>query len=804
MGRPLKGSIRHHQNRWWGSLPAERGSNRRREEAFLTEAEARAWLNEAVSALGSGDPIPNPDRFRRRKSSKPAPPAPEFQLQGDIASICKAWTTAAYDDLRRAGPERADQIRHLIETYLIPWFAPRTQSVADISYFMAHDWLLWLVGREKGQAPRGVTSPSRDSITSARGEVGLAEAAEICGVSLPTVRRRWQDGLLPGAYRNDRGQVRVPERALAKIRSKREHQPVALSQAVVAEALWVLRRVLAFARANGMLAPGFDPTEGLEAPSPDPAKVRRRQPTRQPRPLTLPECKRIAAHLHPVHQTAFWLQRILGLRISEAFGILVGDVVDLGDSALVAIQGQGGRSFSVRDEHGTVVAVPHKATTKTAAGSRVLVLPQAMVELIKVAVEAFHTDPTDGSVAMEARLVPGLQSPDEGGQLGFRQAFEDAAIKEQLSADDLGFTVSPHLLRKSLATDLAWETGIEDTVRRRFMGHRAGDDVFGRIYTLDHPEVTPLVKVAAALDRQIESSIGSLLAPTTTKMKWGRANPITTRLAHVTATLSAAGWLVEPGNSDDPLCNAKRVAEELDIVETTARRWMTDGTLHSVLTPDGQGVPRRYSLLSEVWALRDRLAGRLLLPQLAEELGLRYHELYGSVRRLGLDLEQHPTSREFVVHDEAAQILRAEHERIRALHQRSMKAAAAAQRLKVAESTARVLIKRGQLDLDPETDSSGAQFVTRVSVERYWSERGGVPLRYHEAAAAVPIAEVARFTGCSTTELMDLVRQGVLEQIPGRRRCELTSKSLRAWMAHRSVDEEVTSTGSVVVRRLTS
>jgi hypothetical protein len=431
---------------------------------------------------------------------------------------------------------------------------------------------------------------------------------------------------------------------------------------------------------------------------------------------------------------------------------------------------------------------PHRPrpASRSWSSSRVLVLPKAMAELIRVAVEAFHTNPMDGTIQTEARLVPGLQSADEGGQLGFRQAFEDAAIEEHLGSDELGFPVTPHLLRKSLATDLAWESGIEDTVRRRFMGHRTGDDVFGRIYTLDHPEVTPLVRVAAALDQHIAASSGTLLAPTTCKMKWGRSNPITGRVAHVTATLSAARWLVDPGGTDDPLCNAQRAADELAIVETTARRWMVDGTLHSVVVPDGQGVPRRYSRLSDVWALRDRLAGRLLLPQLAEELGLRYHELYSSVRRLSLELEQHPTSREFVVHEEAAQILRAEHERIRALHQRSMQAGAAAQRLKVAESTARLLIKRGQLDLDPETDSSGARFVTRASVERFWMERGGVPRQYHEVAAAVPIAEVTRFTGCSTAELMDLVRQGVLEQIPGRRRCELAAASFRSWMANRT------------------
>ena len=103
-----------------------------------------------------------------------------------------------------------------------------------------------------------------------------------------------------------------------------------------------------------------------------------------------------------------------------------------------------------------------------------------------------------------------------------------------------------------------------------------------------------------------------------------------------------------------------------------------------------------------------------MLPDLAEEFGVRYHELYQSVRRLGLDLEQHPTSRQFEVSEEAVAILRAEHERVRALHQRSMKLAAAARRLKLAISTVRLLVKRGDLDIDLETDSSGARFIPRV------------------------------------------------------------------------------------------
>jgi hypothetical protein len=45
-----------------------------------------------------------------------------------------------------------------------------------------------------------------------------------------------------------------------------------------------------------------------------------------------------------------------------------------------------------------------------------------------------------------------------------------------------------------------------------------------------------------------------------------------------------------------------------------------------------------------------------------------------------------------------------------------MKLAAAARALNVALSTAALLSCTGQLDIDPETDSSGARFVTRTSV----------------------------------------------------------------------------------------
>ncbi len=782
MGRPLTGSLRHHQNRWWASVPETKGAARRREEGFASRADAQAWLAAAVTAVANGRPAPDPDRFRTHKPTRATPvPTEPAKLSPDVASVAKAWMAAAYDDLRRGGPERAERVRRIVDGLLVPWFAPRTTTVADVTYFMAHEWLLHLVGRDPATCRAPVPVPSPDEAGGE--EMSLAEAAEAAGVSLPTARRRWRAGLLPGAYRDAAGQVRVPAAAVGAI-GHILSAPAGLSQGYVADALWVLRRVLSFARANGLFAPGFDPTEGLDAPLPDRAAARSRSYSAQPRPLTLPECARIASHLHPVHQLAFWLQRIMGLRISEAFGILVSDVVDLGDTGLLAVQGQGGRTFSVRDEHGQVVAVPYKATLKTAAGSRVLVVPPALMTVIRVAIEAFHTDPDTGEIDTTARLVPGLHTPDRSGQHAYRHAFDEATTAEHLASSDLGFAVTTHLLRKSCATDLAWAAGIEDAIRRRFMGHRAGDDVYGRIYTLDHPDVAPLAKVAEILDHNIALTIATLLTPTIRQVHWGSTNPLAARAAHVDATLAASGWLVEPGSDDDPLCDAPRIAAELDVSVTTARRWMTDGTLPTVAVPDAQSVPRRCCRLSDLWAHRDRLAGRILLPDIAEQLGLRYHEAYNLLRRLGLAADQDRVNGQYQLSPEVAEALRAEQRRIRALHGRSIKLAAAARQLGVALSTAALLSRTGQLEVDPETDGSDARFVARASVQACWlaRQRRG---QAAEQLEAVALDEVARFTGRSQSDVMDLVRAGVLEQLPGRRACQITAASVQVWLAER-------------------
>lgn len=126
------------------------------------------------------------------------------------------------------------------------------------------------------------------------------------------------------------------------------------------------------------------------------------------------------------------------------------------------------------------------------------------------------------------------------------------------------------------------------------------------------------------LDELIRRSVGSLLVPTTRSVHWARSTRLFGHAAAVEATLAVAGWMIDPGDSDDPLCDTQRVASELGIASTTARRWMGDGTLNCVIVRDAKPPPSRWARLSDVWSLRDRLADRVLLPDLAEQLGVRY------------------------------------------------------------------------------------------------------------------------------------------------------------------------------------
>jgi hypothetical protein len=76
-----------------------------------------------------------------------------------------------------------------------------------------------------------------------------------------------------------------------------------------------------------------------------------------------------------------------------------------------------------------------------------------------------------------------------------------------------------------------------------------------------------------------------------------------------------------------------------------------------------------------------------------------------------------------------------------------MKLPAAARQLKLSFTTVKVLARNGDLQFDPETDTSRARFVTRASVRACWIARNEAKRRKARPVASVPFAEVVRFTG---------------------------------------------------------
>ena len=214
-----------------------------------------------------------------------------------------------------------------------------------------------------------------------------------------------------------------------------------------------------------------------------------------------------------------------------------------------------------------------------------------------VAIDAFHTDPASGDVDLDARLVPWIEKEDRG-QAAFRAALDAALASEGFDSTRRVSRSPRHDLRKSLATDLAWNAELDELAKRRVMGHKAGDDVFARIYTLDHPTIAPLAAVAGAVEADITAKVSTLLVPTEAAGELGPgATRCAERAAHINAVLAEAGWQIEPGDPSNPWCDAARVMAELGIAATTARRWMRDQVIPSSVHTDKFGNRRRRARL---------------------------------------------------------------------------------------------------------------------------------------------------------------------------------------------------------------
>ncbi len=171
-------------------------------------------------------------------------------------------------------------------------------------------------------------------------------------------------------------------------------------------------------------------------------------------------------------------------------------------------------------------AVSYPTRTQAAAADRFIARHRGEVGLITVSIagnDLLGCTAAATFIPCVTQALPGIEANLNTLLTGLRQAAGPGVPIVGLTYPDvyLGLYTSRDPAQKSLA-DVSVAEFIEDSVRRRFMGHRAGDDVFGRVYTLDHPHVAPLTKVAAILDENITCHITSLLTPTTRTIIGGR------------------------------------------------------------------------------------------------------------------------------------------------------------------------------------------------------------------------------------------------------------------------------------------
>lgn len=783
MGRPLTGTSRRVAGGHLRELPTAPGSRERTRRVFSDEQAADAWLAAGIAALRAGRPLPQPDPSALVGGS-PRPSGTSFR------TMATAWHAERYRELRRGGATRDRAVLSIIDA-IATWIEQQGLAIETMARDRVKEYLVGLAN-----APRELPGAPAIPQGLAPGDLlTMDEAVALAGLpSESTLKRRQKEGVLPTHVRADgRVAFRVAELFASDVCGgpgglrrgpRRSH---GYAQEVIADHYRVIEGVLAYAADHGVDVPRD--RESLALPLTD-------RPAVTPQWVPLDVCVTIAGTLHVVHQTALWLMRVLGLRISEAYGIRVGDVIDLGPGGhgIVAIRAQGGRRFDDRDpDSGELTRVDRMERTKTTTSVRVLVVPRALMDLLRTVIEVFHTGDL-GVVRTDARLIPGLTREDSSGQAAFRDAL-GIACEGMLRSNGVdlerALSATPHDLRRSVCSDLEHVLKIHGVKARRFAGHAAGDDVHARSYVLDDPLLRPGREVADALQRQLDEELpAGLMVPTRQRCTTGAQPALAEDGARLDAELALRGWLVRPGHRGEELLTAGEVASALGCTVQTARRWMREGVVPSVILTQRARGEERGALLADVLAVGERMRAQVTIADLAEEVAQTYHTVYQYVRASGLPTER--VGRTCWLPAEAVEHVRGHYRHQAELHSRAVPLSVAAATLRATLPEVEHLLARGILiGDDPAHD--GRRMVSRESVEQVLADRQRSRPRSSAArkpspVVTVPRSEVRRILELTDAQIDVLVADGTLVQMVVHRVRLITRESLLQHLVNTTPD----------------
>lgn len=719
MSKPLTGSLKlNPSGTWTASVPTVRGSSRRASGTFETKAAAQRWLAAAVAAIEAGQLVPDAGRFK-------SPVGANHTRRGTsrFKTYAERWIRERYEEDHHGNVDRQDQITHyadVIENHL----SSRGLSLESVTDDDVRDMYRTLLRAEPVAATASVPAGiGADELLTATEAHSLVTS---CGydVSRAALKRAGAEGGLVRA--GSRGNAYVYRagdvfRVAASMVARRDAAQDRYSHSTLGTVRWVFTQVVKYAKRKGVaVQDGLCDIKLPKDESPQSGKLKRA--------ITLKEAARIAARLHVVHQVVFWLLMTVGLRISEAYGLLVEDIIEGGPGKpnLLIVQSQGGTKFRRRAAGGTIEISDHIDETK-GRKCRVLVIPDPLIVLLRLVIEIFHTS-SDGQIQTKNRLIPGLNRTNAGGQSAFRRALMLAAAAEGLDvvmdgtrrsaeyAHLVTVTPTPHHLRKSFSTALQADAAQVEDIRAS-LGHRAGGEIFHLHYLIADPALKGQQRVADATAKAVAEELGgNLVVPTGASCTSGWQRALALDAARIDAALMDAGWLAGGEATDEGLISVEDAAAILGVTGSQIRAEIAAGRLAS--TRIGNRGERHLVKLVDVLALRERLGDGSAIRALAEVLELPYDKVRQYIKRHpALEYDAGP-GRDDRVPEHVIEHTRRYFFEQRELEERAIRMPVVATQLGVSVPAIKTLVKHGILVEDIRFHG-GVQSITKVSLDRY-------------------------------------------------------------------------------------
>lgn len=701
------------------------------------------------------------------------------------AQLALDWFIEYEGTHARTDGERAESLISYTRRYVLPHLieialaAPADRrTVEDLTFAQAQALALTLAGkRELPAATVAGDMLKRAALTCVW--LTMQEAGEVSHGGLKAVSDACAEGRVV-ARKNGRGPILVQAAELraAGLLVERE-KPHGMQRDSAKNVLFVLKQAMLRAQDHGAAIRGnYTRLKALTPARKDLA----RQPRTDPGYLPVHAALLVARHLSVVHQLALWLLRLTGMRIGEAFGLLVGDFFQVSDGSwALRIEKQGGEWKLVRDgDSGRFVYQPYKEGTKTVQSMRTIRVPELLARLLHEVIEVFHT--RDGVVLVENRLIPGLGKDQASGMSSFRSALDGAQAAAGLVKS------VPHDMRGFVITDHR-NAGVDNRLGEYYVGHGEEKRTVHAGYDDGVPVEMQTPATDAMADLLAGAGISALIVPTDKREGWGRDTMFGRQREALLARMSARGWFAAPEGieADAVLLSTRQVAEAVGKHEAEVRRMLQGGAIRGVKVLVAGALTWRVDERDLQAYLKSR--GGSSLHEVAAQVGLSYHQTRELCLRLGVLPPSRGKGTAIRLGPEEVARVQAEMERVRAASKEVLDLRAAAHHLGLPVGQVEKLVRSGDLVRADDPRGTRRRHVTAVSVqehlERMKRARGGRDERF------VPFQDARRALGLTRNQASELIGLGWLAAATINRRQHVGMTSLLEYAGSRGVPEAV-------------